>query len=394
MSTRRHVDTQTRRRLLWDRHRLAGSTSGGITDLVDDLVALHATDAATVYLSVVARRPSTTVAEMAETLYDSRALVRMMGMRRTVFVVSGAAAPVVQHSSADAVAVRIRRALVAELEPVVAGADAWLAALEDAVVERLTTGGDATATALARDEPRLTTRIGDPDGRYGAVAITSRVLTVLGTQGRIVRGRPGGGWTGTRYTWSAASRWFPDGLPRLDAPTARVALLHRYLDRFGPVTVTDAAWWTGWSLTDTRRALAALAPEEVDLDGGGTGLVLPGADPVPDPPTGAPAVALLPALDPTPMGWKDRDWYLPPDLRAPLFDRSGNIGPTVWCDGLIVGGWGQRADGTVTHRLLSDVPPDAVTAIDAQADRLTRWLDGVRVTPKFRTPLERELSTG
>ena len=65
-------------------------------------------------------------------------------------------------------------------------------------------------------------------------------------------------------------------------------------------------------------------------------------DPVPEP---EPWIALLPALDPTPMGWSGRDWYLPAEHRAALFDRTGNIGPSVWCDGRIVGGWAQRPDG-------------------------------------------------
>ena len=41
-----------------------------------------------------------------------------------------------------------------------------------------------------------------------------------------------------------------------------------------------------------------------------------------------PWVALLPALDPTVMGWQARDWYLGPHAAA-LFDRSGNAGPTT-----------------------------------------------------------------
>lgn len=390
MTARRRITVADRRRALVARQHVGRPFGGGIVELVDDLVALHATDPASVHLSVAARRPGTGGHELAESLYERRDLVRMMGMRRTLFIVPRALAPIVQHSSADAVAVRIRRSLVKDLTPVVPAADRWLADVEDAVVERLVTHGDATATDLVGHEPRLGTRIGDPDGRYGAVAITSRVLTVLGAQGRIVRGRPGGGWTASRYAWSAMSRWFPDGLPRLDPDTARVELLRRYLDRFGPVTPADAAWWTGWSLTDTRRAVAALPVEEVDLDDGQVGLVL--ADLPADVDDGGPAVALLPALDPTPMGWKDRDWYLGPDLRAALFDRSGNIGPSVWCRGEIVGGWGQRPDGVAVHRLLRDIGAAARTAVAAEAERLTGWLAGTRVTPKLRTPLERELA--
>jgi hypothetical protein len=90
------------------------------------------------------------------------------------------------------------------------------------------------------------------------------------------------------------------------------------------------------------------------------------------------------------MGWKERDWYLGPH-RAALFDRSGNVGPTIWWDGRIVGGWAQR-DGQIATRLLEDAGADARTAIQAEADRLQGWLGEKRFVPKFRTPLERELT--
>jgi hypothetical protein len=60
--------------------------------------------------------------------------------------------------------------------------------------------------------------------------------------------------------------------------------------------------------------------------------------------------------------------------------------------GRIVGGWAQRKDGEVAFRLLEDVGVDAVAAVEAEAERLRAWLGEVRVTPRFRTPLERELT--
>ena len=91
------------------------------------------------------------------------------------------------------------------------------------------------------------------------------------------------------------------------------------------------------------------------------------------------------------MGWQGRDWYLG-SYGPALFDRSGNPGPTVWCDGRIAGGWAQRAGGEVVVRLLDDVGRANAEAIDVEAERLRAWLGDVRVTPRFRTPLERELS--
>ena len=57
-------------------------------------------------------------------------------------------------------------------------------------------------------------------------------------------------------------------------------------------------------------------------------------------------MALLPVLDPTVMGWKERGFYLGPHGPA-LFDRNGNAGTTAWVDGRIVGCWVQDAEGVV-----------------------------------------------
>jgi hypothetical protein len=91
------------------------------------------------------------------------------------------------------------------------------------------------------------------------------------------------------------------------------------------------------------------------------------------------------------MGWRERAWYVGGHAAA-LFDRSGNIGPTAWWDGRIVGGWAQRKDGEITVRLLEDAGREAAAAICATARQLQEWVGAARITPRFRTPLERELA--
>jgi hypothetical protein len=152
--------------------------------------------------------------------------------------------------------------------------------------------------------------------------------------------------------------------------------------------MADLRWWTGLTAGQVKRALASAGAVEVDLDGA-PGLVLEGD--LEPPAAVAPWVALLPALDPTVMGWSGRDWYLG-EHGPTLFDRNGNAGPTVWWDGRVVGGWASRADGEIAVRLLEDVGAEGAAAVQAAAARLADWLGGVRVTPRFRTPLERELS--
>ncbi len=386
------IPADQRRARLGIRHLLSARTTGRTpAGIAADLVVLHATDPASVYLAVAARSADLGSDRISAALYEERSLIRMLGMRRTMFVLPTDLAPIVQHSSTAAVAARLRRALVKDLAAVEPNADGWLADVEDSVVRELRDRGSATSTALAVAEPRLRTTLIYAEGKAygGPAAINSRLLNILSAQGRIVRGHSAGGWTGSRYQWAPLENWLPDGLPGIPVEEARVQLVSRWLARFGPATVADIKWWTGWNLGDTRRALAGVDTEPVDLDGA-EGLVLAGdTDPVAEP---DPWVALLPALDPTAMGWFERDFYLDPGHRAALFDRTGNIGPTVWHNGRIVGGWGQRADGGLGWRLLTDIGAQASAAVAAEASRLEAWMDGVRVIPKFRTPLERELA--
>jgi Winged helix DNA-binding domain len=392
----RHIDTAERRARLGRRHHLAAGTGTDPTGVARDVVALHATDPSSVYLAVAARMRDAEVAAVERALYEDRTLIRMLGMRRTMWVVPVELAAVVKESSTRAVAARLRRGLVQHLAEAGATGDAdpgaWLAELEAAAHRALLARGEAMATELAEDVPGLKTTLLMAEGKkYQAeVRINNRVLGLMAADGLIVRGRPRGSWISSQYRWSPIEAWLPDGLPTWPVADAQVELVRRWLAAYGPGTAADLKWWTGWTAGEVKRALAALGPAEVELAGGTTGYVL--AEDVEPVEPGAPWVALLPALDPTVMGWVGRDWYLGAHGPA-LFDRSGNPGPTVWVDGRIAGGWAQRADGEVVYRLLEDVGSEAGTAVAAAAARLEKWIGEVRVVPRFRTPLERELTS-
>jgi hypothetical protein len=392
----RHIGIQERRARLGVRHHLAATTAASTpAEAAAGVVALHATDPASVFLSVSARTAGIDVATIEGALYQQRSLLRMLGMRRTMFVVPVELVPVLQAACATAVAARQRRRyaqLLAKGGAGDAGDPAWLRKVEDAAARALAARGEATGAQLAADEPLLRTQVQMAEGKAYAAKqnITSWVLLLLAAEGRIVRGRPLGSWTSTQWRWSPVEAWLPDGIEDWPAPDARAELVRRWLAAFGPGTAADLRWWTGWTAAHVKQALTAVEAVEVDL-GDTTAMVLPDdLEPVAEP---APWVALLPALDPTPMGWSERSWYLGPHAPA-LFDRSGNIGPTVWCDGRIIGGWAQRPGGEVAYRLLEDVGGQAGREVAAAADRLAGWLGPVRVTPRFRTPLERELATG
>ena len=265
-----HISADQRRARLALRHGLTPPAAGATPATVaDHVLALHATDPASVYLSVAARSADLGPADVAAALYEDRTLIRRLGMRRTMFVVPTTLAPTVQFSASTAVATRLRAALVKELGPVVQEADGWLADVENAVVEVLRDSGGATTTALTVAEPRLRTQLVYAEGKSygGPAAISGRVLNLLSAQGRIVRGRSSGPWTGSRYEWAPIEQWLPGGYDPMPVEQARSALVVAWLARFGPATVADIVWWTGWNQGDTRRALSALETEPVDLDG-------------------------------------------------------------------------------------------------------------------------------
>ena len=165
-------------------------------------------------------------------------------------------------------------------------------------------------------------------------------------------------------------------------------LVERWLRAFGPGTVADIKWWLGSTIAAARRALVDLGAVEVDLDGQ-TGYVLP--DDLGSTAPVEPWAALLPPLDPTTMGWIERDWYLGP-YKAQLFDTNGNAGPTAWWDGRIVGGWQQGEPGDVVLQVFEDIGKRGRRALEVEAARLTEWLGGTRVIARFPSPLSKQIT--
>lgn len=391
----RTIGDGERRARLAQRHHLAPAhRCGDVTRLAGEIAGLHATDPATVMLAARARLRAATPAAIEDALYVERSLVRMLGMRRTMFVVPVELAAVV-HAACTRALVPVERArFVSHLEAggVTADGERWLRDAQERTLRALAARGEAKATELSQDVPELRAKITMAQDKPYAVSqgVSTRVLFLLAAEGRIVRGRPAGSWTSTLYRWALTESWLPGGLPELDTDAAAAELVRRWLRAFGPGTFADLKWWTGWTARQLRRALAQVAPAEVALDGGAVGLVLPGDD-EPLPARVEPWAALLPALDPAAMGWTERGWFLA-EHRTRLFDRSGNVGPTVWWQGRIVGGWAQRSDGEIAVAMLEDAGADAAAAIAAEASRLRDWIGDVRVTPRFRTPLERELT--
>jgi Winged helix DNA-binding domain len=394
----RHFTAAERRARIGVRHRLAtGAHAGCAEEVAASLVAVHSTDAGSVVLAMWARLAdrAATAAEVERALYDERTLLRLMAMRRTMFVVDRAVAPVVHAACSLTVAARERAKLLKFMEENGVGGvrrEAWLAKAEASALEALTSRGELTATELAAGDERLSAELVLSRGaKYEArVKMASRVLTVLAAEGRIVRARPRGSWASTQFRWAAMEDWAGAALEEMLAADAEAALAVCWLRAYGPASPDDLRWWTGWTATQTKRALAQDDVVACVLDDGEPGVVL--ADDVEPVGAAEPWIALLPALDATPMGWKRRDFYLGAHAER-VFDVNGNVAPTVWADGRIVGGWTRRPDGEIVFGLLEDIGAEARAAVESEAAALAPRLGDATLAPRARgyAPLEREL---
>lgn len=384
-------DSQRRARLA-TRHALApGAQLESVEALTDALVALHTTEPPTIHLAAAARTGAS-VEDVERALYVDRSLVKQLAMRRTLFGFSRELLPAAWGSTSARVAVEQRRVIIRDVEKagLVPDGGHWLDAACAAVLERLSDGSALTAKELREQVPEVEGRIDYAVGKSygGSQPLAPRILVLLGARGQIMRAENAGHWRTSRPRWAATSHWLgsvPEPLPPAEG---YAVLTRRYLAAFGPATETDIVWWFGATKGIVRQALSDIGAVSVPLEDGSVGWVLPDdLDDVDEPGEWA---ALLPTLDSTSMGWKQRDWYLAPEDVRYLVDSNGNIGTTAWWNGQVVGAWVQDPDGVVSVVLRGQAdgsaqPGAAVEALDAAAERLTRFLDGVVITSVYKS---------
>jgi hypothetical protein len=380
------IDDDQRRARLARRHALATPVEDAAA-AARAVVALHATEPANVHLAAWARSGAS-VAEVDRALYADRSVVKQLAMRRTVFAFPVDLLPAVWGSAAARVAGMLATRLAKEVEAngIARDGGRWLARSTAAVLRALE-AGPATTAELRAQLPALSRRVEVSPGKTygGEFPIASRVLSTLAARGSVLRGENAGDWRLSRPRWTRTEHWLGGPATPLGEAEGYAALVAAWLARFGPGTEADLVWWLGATKSAVRRALADVGAVQVTTAAGPAYLLADDLDPV-EPPT--PWAALLPALDPTTMGWRERGFYLGGHA-ARLFDANGNAGPTAWWDGRVVGGWTQDPDGVVQVVPCEPLGGEARVALDAVAARLTSWLDGDVVRTIYQSPLVR-----
>ncbi|MGE4426510.1 MAG: winged helix DNA-binding domain-containing protein [Solirubrobacteraceae bacterium] len=391
----RTISDDERRARLAVRHALApGHRADSVEAAVAAMTCLHATEPASVHLSAQARSGATR-ADVLRALHEDRSVVLQLAMRRTVFAFPRDALPAVRGSASARVAAQLSARLAKEVEAngIADDGAAWVTSTCAAVQERLR-AAPATTQQLREALPELARRIHVAAGKTygGEFPVAPRLLGVLAADGSVVRGRPAAGWKVSRPFWTTVEDWLGTDPGRREPREGYAELVRRWLWSFGPGTEADIVWWLGATKGAVRHALADVGAVEARLADGTPAWVH--ADDTAEVAAPEPWAMLLPALDPTTMGWKGRGFYLG-ELAPQLFDRNGNAGPTAWWDGRIVGGWTQEDDGTVVVvPAAAPLPRAARAPLADEAERLTSWLDGEVVRSIYQSPLARAHDAG
>jgi hypothetical protein len=308
------------------RHRLAaqrlrGARAAGPVQVVQDLLAVQAQELPVARWSLGQR--STGDDEHVRRLLDDGAILRTHALRPTWHLLAPedlrwvlrATSPRVHQGSAGA---RRREGLD---EAALHRTDVLLA---DAIAQH----GHLTRDAL-RDA-------------LGTVAATASAmwwtLVVMHAEleGVIVSGRA----QGAHQTYALVDERAPVGRD-LTGDEALVELVRRFLVGHGPADVRDVAWWASLTLTQVRRALAALDDEVERLEVADLELWWVPADlPVDQAPRDRPVVDLLQAFDEAYGSFPASRSLMDP---AALATRRQQELHVLLVDGLLAGWWGRRA---------------------------------------------------
>jgi len=335
-----------------------------LVQIARDTGGLHATSATTPCLSLLARSPEFRQTDLDRELYQKRSLAKLRCVRKTVYVQPKEFLPVVFGATGR----MVERASRRFMEGRGVSAEEY-SRLSQAILELLQ-GREMTASAIR--------------SALGTKAHLSSILYLMCDQGLLLRAKPQRGWKTTTHNYALFADYFPDvDLQELEERQAVRLLVRRYVASFGPVTESDAVWWTGLGKTAVREVLDSLQDElaSISVAGLDRSFFLLRSD-LPllestEAPAG-PVVNLLPPLDPYLMGYRERARTIDEAVYGRVFDRSGNATSVILISGRVAGVWDfeQRDRPVVKLFLFSALPRGVLDRVFVQAQRVGRFMAG------------------
>ena len=348
--------------VLQKHHLTEDPKTDDLLQIVRDIGGLHATLSTTPYISLFLRSKSFKREDLDDVLYTKRLFGKVRYARKTVYILPKDRVTIA-HSAMKAL-------LLARFEVYIQ----HLGLTKDeykkitrAILDIVKGCGKTTKEIKAKMKRNLN---------------VSAIVNLMCDQALLIRGKPKTGWKSNLHTYFPFNEYFPDlDLSEIGELHAKEQMVRHYLSSYGPVSVTDISWWTGFSKGDVKRILGVLKNDliSVEISGiSGSHMMLSSdyesLNSVKI--SKKPRVHLLPALDPYLMGFKDRQRFLDDTHAAWIYDRSGNATNAILVDGRIAGVWDwiDQKEPEIKFHLFENTGTDTKKIITSKATQLGHFI--------------------
>jgi hypothetical protein len=335
---------------LHKQHLLKQSQAETVLEVVEDILALHATSASTPYLSLFARMKNFQRNMFDRELYIKRHLIRLETLRGTLFITSTNLAPLLFQAT------RMPESQILQVLQRWSVPHSEYQKIAETVYDILKEGAKTLHSIKKAMSPGLVRtlerQIGQTVSRMTNVNI---ILTVLMRQGRIFSEKYSDPIL-TRHAnrYALIRSVYPQlNLESLSPEEAQIRLIKYYIRTFGPVTEGDITWWTGFSVTQTRTGLGAIDQtlQQIrvkNLPGDYFMLASDYAKLKKFKASRSMPIILLPYEDPYTKGYQNRSHLVNADDERKVY-IGGIAQPTILRKGKIVGVWNRAFEERGEH---------------------------------------------
>jgi len=217
-----------------------------IIKCVEDIAGLNSITATTPYLSLFNRVHDFKKSMLDEEIYEKKRLYRLRLMRSTLFIVTKNFLPIAYSATID----RTQKRLASRQKHYKLSEKEFKKLKDEIII--LLGKGEKTATEIRKELKRDIS--------------VSLILRLLMEDVPLLRGKPLGTWKGEQFRYSL----LPQNVKlRMNKEKAKILLIEKFLESFGPVTLKDIAWWSGFSKKESKKIL-----EEIKTIDIGDGLLL------------------------------------------------------------------------------------------------------------------------
>ncbi|MDZ4245721.1 MAG: crosslink repair DNA glycosylase YcaQ family protein [Dehalococcoidia bacterium] len=185
-------------------------------------------------------------------------------------------------------------------------------------------------------------------------------------------------WYNNKHQYTTWENWFPEIGFQMVKKQARAMLVQSYIKSYGPVSIEDIAWWTGFAKDETPGILDDISGgiEEITIDCF-EGKFLVTAD---DFKTlketkysSEPVVNFLPSQDNYMVAYRRRGRQYLRDIYPRIHDRAGNVMATILVNGHVAGAW-DIVRGTLEYSIFERIENSINSKVEETAVNLSAFL--------------------